>query len=68
MVFGHERTYKASCPACNNPVDVTNPRPGRKPLVVTHVASSTREGRQETETAYCDECERSFPVYFHYGR
>jgi hypothetical protein len=68
MAFGQERTYPASCPSCNNSVEVSNPRPGRKPTIVTHVAIRAREGRHEIETAYCDECDHSFPVYFQYSR
>jgi hypothetical protein len=68
MAFGRERTYAASCPSCNSSVEVTNPRPGHKPIVVTHVAARVREGGHETEIAYCDECDHSFPVYFQYSR
>ena len=68
MAFGQERTYTASCPSCNSPVEVSNPRPGHKPTVVTHVAMRVRESRHEIETAYCNECDHSFPVYFQYGR
>ena len=68
MALGRERMYTASCPTCNNTVEVTNPRPGRKPTVITHVAMSLREGQHEIEIAYCDECDHSFPVYFQYNR
>jgi len=68
MAFGRERSYTASCPSCNSSVEVTNPRPGQKPTLVTHVATHGREGRHETEIAYCDECDHSFPVYFQYSR
>jgi hypothetical protein len=68
MVLNQERTYAASCPTCNGPVEVSNPRPGQKPLLATHVAPGARAADYETETAYCDECDRSFPVYFLYSR
>jgi hypothetical protein len=67
MRTDQDHAYTASCPACNNPVEVTNPLPGHRPLVVTHVGPIAGKGRQEIETAYCDECDLSFTVYFQYG-
>ena len=62
-----EPTYRASCPECNSAVDVINPRSGHKPVIVSHVRPKALESSHEVQTAFCDECDHRFPVYFQYG-